>query len=58
MSVNCDQKEVPTFKTCVEFHKTVLRVRVLLFIAYFTCGSHSMLDALEQFSKHSFEQVL
>lgn len=57
MGVNYDRKEVPIFQTYEEFHKTVLRVRVLLFIAYFTCGSQSMLDALQHFSKHSWKNI-
>lgn len=57
MRVNYDQKEVPIFKTYEEFHKTVLQVRVLLFIAYFICGSHLMLDALQHFSKHSWKNI-
>ena len=57
MRDNYDRKEVPIFKTYEEFHKMVLRVRVLLITAYFTCGSHLMLDALEHFSKHSWKNI-
>ena len=57
MGVNYNQKEVCIFKIYEEFHKKVFQVRVLLFIAYSTCGSHSMLDALKHFSKHSWKNI-